>query len=203
MNEILPLNLWQVPRIDTNFNPDYISNLIANGLIQDYFDPLKIEQNPFFYNINDFNEKIGILQTATQSIDTILNYVNILKNVNPDEKDVLTELTNEINSNIKNTSFDSSPVFNQTIQIGGQNIDLSLPLLNLNDTSIEEYEKLLTQKQKDIFNVLNNVTIQTPMNTNFNPFDIDTFENVLNSGLLTTAYQNAVIEPETLELLLS
>jgi len=203
MNEILPLNLWQVPRIDTNFNPDYVSNLIANGLIQDYFDPSKIEQNPFFYNVNDLNEKIGVLQTATQGIDTILNYVNILKNVNPDEKDVLTELTNEINSNIKNTSFDSSPVFNQTIQIGGQNIDLSLPLLNLNKTSIEEYEKLLTQKQKDIFNVLDNVTIQTPMNTNFNPFDIDTFENVLNSGLLTTAYQNAVIEPETLELLLS
>jgi len=203
MNDILPASLWQVPRIDTNFNPDYVSHLIANGLIQDYFDPSQIEQNPFFYNVNDFNEKIGILQTATQGIDTILNYVDILKNVNPDEKDVLSELTNEINSNIKNTSFDSSPVFNQTLQIGGQNVDLSLPVFNLNNTSIEEYEKLLTQKQKDIFNVLDNVTIQTPMNTNFNPFDMDTFENILNSGLLTTAYQNAVIEPETLELLLS
>ena len=202
-NQILPINLWEVPKTNINLNQDYISNLIANGLIQDYFLPSSINQNPLFSQVNDLNEKIGILQTASEGIDKILNYIDVIKNINPADKEVLNDLINDINSTIKNTSFNSSPVFNQTLKIGDKNINLSLPLLDLNKTTIEDYEKLLTQKQKDIFNILENVSVETSLNTNFNPYDTETFENILNSGLLTTAYKEDLINPQTLELLFS
>jgi len=203
INSILPINFFEIPKINVNLNQDYISNIIANNLIQDYFLPPTINQNPFFSNVNELNEKIGILQTATQSIDKILNYIDIIKNINPNEKGVINELTTEINSIIKNTSFNSLPVFNQTLKINNQNINLSLPLLDINNTTIDNYEKLLTKKQEDIFNILNNLSIQTSFNNNFNPFDENTFENILNSGLLTTAYKDNIINPYTLELLFS
>ena len=203
INQILPLNLWEVPKTNINLNQDYISNLIANGLIQDYFLPSPINQNPLFSQVNNLNEKIGILQTASEGINKILNYIDVIKNINPADKEVLNDLINDINSTIKNTSFDSLPVFDQTLKIEDKNINLSLPLLDLSKTTIEDYEKLLTQKQKDIFNVLENVSVETSFNTNFNPYDTETFENILNSGLLTTAYKEDLINPETLELLFS
>jgi len=203
INPILPINFFEVPKIDINLNQDYISNLIANNMISDFFLPSAINQNPFFSNVQDLNEKIGILQTATNSIDKILSYVDILKNVNPEEKDVINDLTNEINSIIKNTTFNSLPVFNQTLKIGDKDIDLSLPLLDLNNTTIDKYEELLKKKESDIFNILNNITFQTPINSNFNPFNEDTFESIINSGLLTSAYKTDIIDPYTLELLFS
>ena len=203
INPILPINFFEVPKIDINLNQDYISNLIANNMISDFFLPSTINQNPFFSNVQDLNEKIGILQTATNSIDKILSYVDILKNVNPEEKDVINDLTNEINSIIKNTTFNSLPVFNQTLKIGDKDIDLSLPLLDLNNTTIDKYEELLKKKESDIFNILNNITFQTPINSNFNPFNEDTFESIINSGLLTSAYKTDIIDPYTLELLFS
>ncbi len=202
LTKILPVNIWEIPKINLNLNYNYISNLIANNLIKDYFLPSQIK-SPFFSNINELNEKIGILQTATNGINTILNYIDILKNINPNEKEVINDLTNEINSIIKNTTFESLPVFNQTLKIGDQNINLSIMMFNLNKTSIEDYEKLLTQKQKDIFNILDKITFQSPLNKNFNPFDTETFESIINSNLLTTAYKENIINPQTLELLFS
>ena len=202
-NQILPINLWEIPKTNINLNQDYISNLIANELIQDYFLPSSINQNPLFSQVNDLNEKIGILQTASEGIDKILNYIDAIKNINPNDQEVLNDLINDINSTIKNASFNSSPVFNQTLKIGDKNINLSLPLLDLNKTTIEDYEKLLIQKQKDIFNILENISFETSLNTNFNPYDTETFENILNSGLLTTAYKEDLINPQTLELLFS
>lgn len=203
LTTILPINTWEIPKINLNLNYNYISNLIANNLIEDYFLPSQIKQNPFFSNINELNEKIGILQTATNGINTILNYIDILKNINPNEKEIINDLTNEINSTIKNTTFESLPVFSQTLKIGDQNINLSIPTFNLNKTSIEDYEKLLTQKQKDIFNILDEINFQSPLNTNFNPYNTQTFESILNSGILTSAYKENIINPETLELLFS
>lgn len=202
LTKILPVNIWEIPKINLNLNYNYISNLIANNLIKDYFLPSQIK-SPFFSNINELNEKIGILQTATNGINTILNYIDILKNINPNEKEVINDLTNEINSIIKNTTFESLPVFNQTLKIEDQNINLSIMMFNLNKTSIEDYEKLLTQKQKDIFNILDKITFQSPLNKNFNPFDTETFESIINSNLLTTAYKENIINPQTLELLFS
>lgn len=203
MNTIIPINLYQVPTINPLYKPDYLNHLIENGIIQDFFIPGVAAQNPILSQVNNLNENIGILQTATNSIEKILNYVDIIKQVNPDEKEVISELVDEINKTIKSTTFNTIPVFNQTLKIGNKNINLSLPLLDLNHTTIEDYEKILTQKQKNIFSVLENISIEIPTKTHFNPFDTQTFENLLNSGLLSTAYKENLINPLTLELLLS
>ena len=197
---ILPINLIEVPKINPVYNPHYVYNLIANGVIQDFYIPGAISTNPIFAQANDLNEKIGIIQTATKGIDTILNYIDTLKEVNPNEEKVISDLVNEINSTIKNTTYNSLPVFTQTLKIGDKSIDLSIPLLDLNKTTIEEYEKFLNQKQKDLFNTLENISLELPANTKFSPFDIE-FESLLNSGLLTTAYKENLINPYTLQLL--
>lgn len=201
---ILPINLFQyeIPKINPIFNPNYVNNLIANNIPQDFFTPGIAAQNPIFSQVNNLNEKIGILQTATNGIDKILNYIDVLKQINPNEKEVINDLVNEINSTIKNTTYNSTPVFGQTLSIGDKNINLSLPLLDLNKTTIEDYEKLLTQKQKDLFNVLENVSIELPTQVKFNPNDIETFETLLNSGELTQAYNTEMINPLTLQLLM-
>ena len=201
METTLPINLYQVPTISPN--PDYVNNLIANGVIQDFFVPGTTAQNPIFSQVKDLNEKIAILQTATKSLNTILNYIDILKKVTPTETEVINKLVDEINDTIKNSTFNSLPIFNQTLKIGDNTINLSIPALNLNDISLEDYEKLITQKQQDIFDVLKNISINLPTNTNFNPYDTQTFETLLNSGLLSTAYKKNLIDPLTLELLLS
>ena len=201
---ILPINLFQyeIPKISPIFNPNYVNNLITNGVLQDLFIPGVATQNPIFAQVNDLNEKIGILQTATNGIDKILNYIDVLKQTNPDEKEVINDLVNDINSIIKNTTYNSTPVFGQTLSIGDNKVNLSLPLLDLNKTTIEDYEKLLTQKQKNLFNVLENVSIQLPTQVKFNPNDIETFETLLNSGELTQAYNTELINPLTLQLLM-
>ena len=201
--DILPINLIEIPKVNPIYNPNYIYHLMTNGIIQDFYIPGLTYTNPAFAKVNDLNENIGILQTATNGIENILNYIDILKQVNPNEKEVISDLVNEINSTIKNTTYNSLPVFNQTLKIGDKNIDLSLPLLDLNKTTIEDYEKLLTQKQKDLFNTLENISLELPTNTQFNPFDSEKFNQILNSGLLTTAYKENLIDPYTLEILLN
>ncbi len=202
---ILPINFLQynISKISPIYNPNYVNNLIGNGIVSDYFSPITIAQNPLFQQVNNLNENIGILQTATNGIDKILNYIDILKSINPDEKKVINDLVNEINTTIKNTTFNSTSIFNQTLKIGTENIYLSIPLLDLNKTTIEDYEKFLTQKKQDIFNILKNISINLPIKTTFNPFNTDTFENLLNSGELTTAYKKDLINPYTLQLLFS
>jgi len=204
MNDfILPINLWQVPQIEPTRNYDYISNIIENGLIQDFFVPGIAAQNPLFQQVNNFNENVGILQTATQGIDEILNYVDILKNVNPEDKNVMSDLANEINDVIKNTNYNSIPVFQDKLQVNGNNVDLSIPTFDINNTNITDYEKLLTQKQKDLFEVLNNISLELPGESNFNPNSVQTLQDILNSGELTTAYETGLINPLTFQLLLS
>ena len=208
-NTISPLNLnflWQVPQIESTRNDDYISNIIANGLIQDFFVPGIAAQNPFLKQVNDFNQNIGILQTATNGITQILNYVNILKNVNPNQEQVLKELTNQINNVIKNTTYNSIPVFQEKIQLNNQNVNLSIPTLDLSNINIEDYEKLLTKKQEDLFKVLNNISLEVPTHApnNFNSYETEALQEIINSGELVNAYNaNLIINPFIFQLLLS
>ena len=67
---ILPINLinYNIPKITPFYKNNYINNLIANGIIQDFYIPGIPMQNPAFAQVNNLNEKIGILQTATNSI---------------------------------------------------------------------------------------------------------------------------------------
>ena len=205
---ISPLNLsllWQIPQIEPTRNYDYISNIIANGLIQDFFVPGIAAQNPFLKQVNDFNQNIGILQTATNGISQILNYVDILKNINPNQEQVFKELTNELNDVIKNTSYNSIPVFQEKIQLNNQNVNLSIPTLDLSNMNIEDYEKLLTKKQEDLLKVLNNISLEVPTHApnNFNPYESEALQEIITSGELVNAYNANLINPFTFQLLLS
>ncbi len=202
MNDLYPLelSLWQVPQIHPTYNYDYISNIIANGLIQDFFVPGLAAQNPILPQVDTFNQNVGILQTATNGIDKILQYVDTIKELNPNDTDLIQSLSNDINDTIKNTTFDNIPVFKDTIQLDNQKIDLSIPTFDdANTTDIEEYEKLLKEKKEDFYNILNNISIESPISQdnkiNFNPDNMETFESIVNSGNLLNAYDLSVINP--------
>ena len=202
--KIVPINLFQYKISPPILNVKYVNNLIENGIIKDFFIPGIAAQNPIFSQVNDLNEKIGILQTATKGIDTILNYIDILKKVNPNEEEVLNNLINEINKTIQNTTFNNLPVFNQTLKIADTDINLSIPILNINDiNNIDKYEKILLKTKNNIVDTLKNISLNLTENTKFNPYKFENFQELLNSGELITAYKNNIINPYTLELLLS
>lgn len=208
MNDLYPLelNLWQIPQIHPTYNSDYISNIIDNGLIQDFFASGLAAQNPILPQADTFNQNVGILQTATNGIDKVLQYLDTMKELNPNDTDLIQNLSNDINDTIKNTTFDNIPVFKDTIQLDNQNIDLSIPSFDANTTDIEEYEQLLKEKKEDFYNILNNISIESPISQdnkiNFNPNNMETFEDIVNSGNLLNAYNLNVINPfNTFELL--
>ena len=201
MNDLYPLelSLWQVPQIHPTYNYDYISNIIANGLIQDFFVPGLAAQNPILPQADTFNQNVGILQTATNGIDKILQYVDTIKELNPNDTDLIQSLSDDINDTIKNTTFDNIPVFKDTIQLDNQKIDLSIPIFDANTTDIEEYEKLLKEKKESFYDILNDISIQSPFlqdnKINFDPYNMETFEDIVNSGNLLNAYNLNVINP--------
>ncbi|WP_457562902.1 hypothetical protein, partial [Caminibacter pacificus] len=151
---------------------------------------------------DEFHQNIGILQTANNALDTILTYVDMLKNINNPTQDVLKEIADEINSVTNNTTFDNLNVFSQTINIGDDKLNLSIPAFTP-DTDIEKYEELLLKQKDNIFSALQNLSITTPLSTqNVNPVDFETFTSLLSSGTLLNAYNTELINPQTLELLL-
>ncbi|WP_456471346.1 hypothetical protein [Caminibacter sp.] len=197
----LPINPYQTKPV--TFNPEYVNNLIALR-ITDYFLPTQFASNPLFAKVDEFHQKIGILQTATNAVDKILSYVDILKNINEPTEDILKEISKEINSTVKNTTFNDLPVFNQTLKIGDKDFSLSIPVFNPDEMSIEEYEKLLLEKKESFIDALKEFSLQTPFsNTKINPVDFETFSSILKSGSLLQAYNTNLINPLTLELLLS
>ena len=201
MNDLYPLelSLWQVPQIHPTYNYDYISNIIANGLIQDFFVPGLAAQNPILPQADTFNQNVGILQTATNGIDKILQYVDTIKELNPNDTDLIQSLSDDINDTIKNTTFDNIPVFKDTIQLDNQKIDLSIPTFDANTMDIEEYEKLLKEKKESFYDILNDISIQSPFlqdnKINFDSYNMETFEDIVNSGNLLNAYNLNVINP--------
>ncbi|WP_456488136.1 hypothetical protein [Caminibacter pacificus] len=204
MSTIYPLSYLPINPIQTvpvTFNYDYISHLESLG-VTDYFLPSQFAQNPLFAQVDEFHQNIGILQTANNALDTILTYVDMLKNINNPTQDVLKEIADEINSVINNTTFDNLNVFSQTINIGDDKLNLSIPAFTP-DTDIEKYEELLLKQKDNIFSALQNLSITTPLSTqNVNPVDFETFTSLLSSGTLLNAYNTELINPQTLELLL-
>jgi hypothetical protein len=206
INGFYPLSFLPVTPYQTSpltFNPEYVENLISLG-VTDYFSPTQFTTNPLFAQVDEFNQNIGILQTATKALDTILSYVDILKNINSHTQEILNEITDEINSTIKNTVFNNTPVFSQNVKIGDNNLSLSIPLFNPNEMSIEEYEKLLLEKKDNFIDALKNLSVLTPFNSDkINPINFETFKSLLNNGSLLKAYNTNLINPLTLEMLLS
>jgi hypothetical protein len=178
------------------FNPEYVNNLIALG-ITDYFSPTQFATNPLYANIDSFNQNVGILQTAVNSLDKILTLTDELKEINDPTQEIIDEYTKEINDIIQNSTFDNLNVFNQTLDVNGENIDLNVPLFDPDTYSIEEYEKLISDKYDSLFNTLQNLSFTLPFETTFNPYDMT---NYLTST--SQAFDLSSLTPQTLELLL-
>ncbi|WP_457561368.1 hypothetical protein [Caminibacter sp.] len=201
---IYPLSFLVSP-INTRpitFNPDYVEHIQALNLL-DYFTPTQFASNPLFAQVDELNQNIGVLQTASNSIEKILTIIDTIKQINNPTEDVLKELADEINSTIKNTTFDNLPVFSQSLKIGDDEIKLAIPEF-APDTNIEDYEKILLEKQKDIFEALKNLNTLNPFENNLpNPENFETFLSLLNNGSLLQAYNTELINPENLQLLFS
>lgn len=177
------------------FNSDYINNLISLG-VTDYFSPTQFVTNPLFANVDSFNQNVGILQTATSSLEKVLTLIDDLKNINDPTQDIINQFETEINDILKNTTYDNLNVFDQTLNIDGQNVNLSVPLYNPDTYTIEEYEKVISDKYNSFYSTLQNLTFTLPTQTTFNPYSIyyptSTYQ----------AFDYSTINPETLELLL-
>ena len=177
------------------FNPEYIENLISLG-VTDYFTPTQFATNPLFANIDTFNQNVGILQTAVNSLDKILTLTDTLKEINDPTQEIIDEYTKEINDIIQNTTFNDLNVFNQTLDINGEEVNLSIPLFDPNSQTIDEYTKLISDKYNELFDTLQNISFTLPFETSFNPYSI---------YYPTSAYQAfnlSNLTPQTLELLL-
>jgi hypothetical protein len=206
MNTIYPLSYLPINPIQTKpitFDYDYISHLQSLG-VTDYFLPTQFAQNPLFAKVDEFHQNVGVLQTATNAIDKILTYVDVLKNINEPTEDILKEIAKEINHVIKNTTFNDQNVFSQKLKIGDKELNLSIPAFTP-DTDIEKYEELLLKQKDNIFEALQNLSLNTPFNqnNNFNPFEANKLNSFLENGTLYQAYNKNLINPYTLELLLS
>jgi len=203
MSTIYPLSYLPITPIQTTpitFNYDYISHLESLG-VTDYFLPSQFVQNPLFAQVDEFNQNIGLLQTATDAIDKILTYIDQLKEINNPTEEILKEFSDEINSIINNTTFNDLNVFSQTISLGDDKLDLSIPVFTP-DTDIEKYEELLLKQKDNIFSALQNLSLTLPNQIETNPVEFETFEELLNSGTLLSAYNNNLINPQILEFLL-
>jgi len=154
-----------------NTNPietDFYSEISSINYPQDTFiNPLLDSQ----YNILDFNNSIGYMQKAYQTLDTLQPYLDNLNTLseelqtNPDNtliKDDMQDIYKEINELIQNTTYDGVNVFNNDIQIGDTTIKLELPELDINNPeSIENFTKQVDLLKDDIKNYLENSSLYT------------------------------------------
>ena len=200
---LLPLNtyysLTYLPGIfntkPITFNSEYINNLIALR-VTDYFSPTQFAINPLFANVDTFHQNVGILQTAVNSLEKILTLTDTLLQINNPTQEIINEFTEKINDILKNTTFESLNVFNQTLDIKGARINLNVPLFDPNTQTIEEYVKLISEKYDSLFKTLQNISLTLPFETSFNPYSIN-FPKYASQ-----AFNYFSITPQTLELLL-
>ena len=174
------------------FNRDYISHLMALR-VTDFFLPSQFAQNPLFAKVDEFHQNIGILQTASSALEKILSLTDILKTDPPEE--IVESLTQEINEIINDTTFNGTNVFSSVLNINDNELKLSIPVYTP-DMSIEEYEKLLLEKQEDIFDAIKNLTLTLPFSENTDITKLYAFSN------LTSAYNLYSINPEIVNFLL-
>jgi hypothetical protein len=196
------LPIYPYNTTNLTFDPEYINDLISLG-VTDYFSPTQFATNPLFATTDTFNQNVGILQTAVDGLSNILTLVDDLKNINEPTEDVIKEFSDEINNIISNTTFDNLNVFDQTLNIDGQNVDLSIPTFDPNTTNIEDYYKLLEDKYNSLTDLLQNISFTLPFENSFNPTEFSTYYDLLNSSTLYNAYDLSNLTPQTLELLLT
>jgi len=174
------------------FDSDYISHLLSLR-VTDYFLPTQFQTNPLFAKVDEFHQNAGILQTATDALDRILTIVDVLK-TNPPEN-IVDTLTKEINEIINNTTFNDTNVFSSVLNLNDKEINLSIPVYTP-DIDINDYEKLLLQKQEDIFDALRNLSFNLPFSQNV---DIN---KLYEFSTLSSAFNLSSINPEIVNFLL-
>ncbi len=193
---VSPLNTQPI-----TFNSDYIQHLEALNII-DYFTPSQFVSNPMFSSVDEYNQKIGLLQSAQKAIDTALDYIDTIKNINNPTKETLQSLQQDINGIFKNITFNDLNVFKQEIKLPDGSVSLKIPEFSLN-TPIDKYEETLLKKQKDIFSAIQALQTQTPFqNQNTNPVSFEILNNLLQNGNLTQVYNTGLLNPENLAFLL-
>jgi len=177
-------------------NPDYVDNLIALN-VTDYFSPTQFATNPLFANVDSFNQNVGLLQTTVNSLDKILTLADTYKDLTPLSDDLLQDFATQVNDILNNTTYDNLNVFDQTIKLNDQDVNLSVPVFNPDTQTIEEYTKLLQNKYDSLYKTLQNLSFTLPTQTNFNPYEASIPTTTLSAFDLNS------ITPQTLELLLA
>ncbi|QCT94557.1 hypothetical protein FE773_05010 [Caminibacter mediatlanticus TB-2] len=181
------------------FDSTYIQNLEALGVLDNY-SPLLFTRNPLFTQVNEFNQNIGILQTAYKSLENIYTLIDTLKEINNPTKEIIQSFENEINDIINNTTFNDIDVFNQKITINNQTIDLNLPKFSYEN--LDNFEKSILEKEELIKSVLESNLSPFNENYNFTPINFETFNTILNSPI-SNAFKLELINPDIVNLLLS
>ncbi|NPA10934.1 MAG: hypothetical protein GXO62_01670 [Epsilonproteobacteria bacterium] len=185
------------------FDPEYVENLISLG-VTDYFSPTQFATNPLFANVDTFNQNVGILQTAVNGISKIMDLLDSLKEISNPSEDVLKTFEDQINKIIQDTTFNDLPVFSQTLKIGDEDVDLSIPLFNPDQITVDDYSKLIEDKFNNLSDTLKNVTFTLPFEEqNINPVELNIYQTLLNSGTYLNAYNTSLISPTALQLLLA
>jgi len=177
------------------FDSNYIQNILALNVL-DYISIDQFNSNPLFAQVDTFHQNVGFIQTAATAIEKMLTLIDNLK----DAPDALNTLQEELNDIVKNTTFNDIPVFSQTLDIDGEKLDLSIPLFNPDEISIEEYEKLLQDKYDNFIDVLKNMSLKLPFENEFNMQD---FLQIVNQYSLLSAFnlQNSTLAKDFLFLL--
>ena len=183
-----------------NINPiesDFYDELNSINTPQDIFEnPLLTSQ----YNMLNFNNSIGYMQTAYKTLEDITPFVNELTTLssqidNPDIQKDMQDIYNQINDYIQNATYNGVNVFNQDIQIGDSTIKLELPSLDITDPqSIENFSKQVDLLKDDIKNYLDTSSLYSnnfvdSLTNEINPTsnDFDLLNNVNLENLKITA----------------
>jgi len=193
---------FRVPEINfpVILNPKFVLNETALNVINDQLELKTSNQNPFFANVNNFNQNIGILQTAVQGMNEILQMGDILKNFSTPDKEILNNFSKQINSIIQNTAFMNIPVFNNSVEINGEKINLSIPKFEPQKTDLKTYFQEIQKKQESLQNVLKNLAFTSPIEKEYNPQKI--LQTVLKENG-TNLYNLELLNLQNLQLLLS
>jgi len=201
--ELPPISYFSVPEVQIPpfiLNPDYFLNATALNLINDEIELNPINQTPFLSNVNNFNQNIGILQTAIKGLDEILQIGDILKTFTNPDKEILKEFENQINSIINNTTFLNTPVYKNTIEINGTKIDLTIPKFEPEKIDLKTYFEEIEKKETSLKNVLENLALNNNFENNFKPQEI--LKDILQENS-PDIYNLELINPENIQFLFS
>ncbi len=216
MYDNLQLNWMKISDLtSTNYNPN-AEKIIYNSM--DDSNTLSSMSADFF----DFGNTIGYLQTANNALNNISDEVELLSklsqnqnnpSLNEQQKNQLKiqmqQLQKEIAYTLNNTTYNGSLVFNQEYKIGNKNINLDLNpnMMDVsNPNTILEFQKALTNIQKDIGEFMNNsLNTQNIFSNNYSEMgllsEVDKYDLDITADLIAQAHNQDYLSNRIDELL--